>query len=62
MSYSDIPQINNLIAEKKELLTKNGISIKLKQKIPYGTQLFLYGKGEEGLINIYFSKKRIFIC
>ncbi len=58
MSYSDIPQINNLIAEKKELLTKNGISIKLKQKIPYGTQLFLYGKGEEGLINIYFSKKK----
>ncbi len=58
--YSEIEQIQTLI--KKALLEINraGIMVYLKQMIPYGTQLLLEGQGENGLITIYYSRKKGF--
>ncbi len=58
--YSDIEQIQSLIETALLEINRAGIMVFLKQMIPYGTQLLLEGQGENGLINIYFSKKKGF--
>ena len=56
--FSDIKPIQSIITENQLEINRAGIMISLKQMIPYGTQIHLEGQGENGLINIYFSKKK----
>ncbi len=56
--FSKIEQIQSLLAKKMIDVNRFGIMVSLKQEIPYGTQLNLEGQGTDGLINIYYSKKK----
>ena len=56
--YSDIEPIQSIITEKLVDINRAGIMVSVKKTIPYGTQLHLEGQGENGLINIYYSKKK----
>ena len=56
--FSEIEPIQTIITENLLEINRAGIMVFLKQVIPYGTQLHLEGQGENGLINIYFSKKK----
>lgn len=57
-ALTDIPEIRALLARKMEQVQRTGTFVRLKQRIPYGTQLLLEGQDGEGLINVYFSKKK----
>lgn len=56
--FSDIKPIQSIIIDKMLEINRAGIMVYLKKTIPYGTQLNLEGQGENGLINIYYSKKK----
>jgi ribonuclease HIII len=57
-TYSDIKPIQSVISEKLLEINRAGIMVSVKKAIAYGTQLHLEGQGENGLINIFYSKKK----
>jgi ribonuclease HIII len=58
MKYSDIAIIDTLVAGKKTQFEAVGITVIKVKLIPYGTQMWLLGAGNDGLINIYYSQKK----
>lgn len=56
--FSKIDQIQSVLAKKVKDINRAGIMVSLKQELPFGSQFHLEGQGTEGLINIYYSKKR----
>ena len=58
ITYSDIKPIQSIISEKLGEINRAGIMVSARKAIAYGTQLHLEGQGENGLINIFHSKKK----
>ena len=58
ITYSDIKPIQSIITEKLLEINRAGIMVSVKKAIAYGVQLHLEGQGENGLINVYYSKKK----
>ncbi len=58
IAFSDIPEIQSFVERGLCGLAGTGVRVSLKQQIPFGAQLALEGKGGNGLINVYYSKKK----
>ncbi len=57
-SYSKITEIDSLIKIHASALEQAGVHLQRKQEMPYGTQFRVISGEREGLINIYFSRKK----
>ncbi len=55
---SKIPEIQSFLDLHLPDINRAGIMLSLKKEIPYGSQIVVEGQFEEGMINVYFSKKR----
>ena len=58
--WSDSVHIQKLLQSKFSLLQSSGVLLTLKQKIPYGTQLYAEHANTRGLFNVYHSAKKGF--
>ncbi|MBD3315522.1 MAG: hypothetical protein GF344_07020 [Chitinivibrionales bacterium] len=57
-AFTDIPRIRGLLAAKTEEIRRSGVTLRLKQRVPYGTQLYVERENANGLITIYYSRKK----
>ncbi|MFW6220971.1 MAG: ribonuclease HIII [Fibrobacterota bacterium] len=57
-SFSKIDAIDTLVKKYSGQLRSAGLHLSRKQEMPYGTQFRVVAGSREGLINIYFSRKK----